>query len=366
MESTNPCCAGRHSHPQIPAHQSPYKPTVNLERVIIADIQAAGGMPGMTPQMNKGVGNPEPVDFSVVRRYANFILANPQLMSQTIIPASIALIESAPSMLGGRIRSPSEANPWNGPTQYYGTGRLLLDSGFTYDSVFFPDTTYSALPSPQSRDLAKYAVVVAPWAWALDDSQVNTLLTYAQNGGTLIILGSFGTSQPDGSSANRPQLSTLPQSGVMAYGAGKVVVSPQTLGVTYEIGDNPTQRQTRASFQQFMAPYAQADVEVSGVAAVVHEPGITPFLYLDNAGRNLVHLVNYDYDDSSDQFYTKTNVMVSVRVGSQPVDEVILRSPDTVGAQSLPFTRNGDRIILTVPEVDAWSVLYFNKTRMLR
>lgn len=64
-----------------------------------------------------------------------------------------------------------------------------------------------------------------------------------------------------------------------------------------------------------------------------------------------------------DQFYTKTNVGVSVNVGAQAVDDVILRSPDMTGAQSLPFTRNENIITLTVPEVDAWDVLYFQQNK---
>lgn len=75
--------------------------TINLERVLIADIEAAGGMASASLQMNEGLLIPDPVDLTVVNRYANFILANPQLMSQTTTPSRIALLHSAPSVLGG-------------------------------------------------------------------------------------------------------------------------------------------------------------------------------------------------------------------------------------------------------------------------
>ena len=334
-------------------------PTVNLERVLIADEAAAGAMSGATVQLNEALGDPQPVNLSVVSSYANFILSNPQLMSQTTTPASVALIESATSMLGGLFVSPAEPNPWNGPRDYFGTGRLLLDSGITYNSVFLPDTTYSQLPPLTLGTLTPYKVVIAPSAWALDENQVSVLLQYAQQGGILVIFGSFGNSEEDASAANRPQLAILPQTGAIAYGAGQIVVTQQTFGVTYENGNNVTQLQTLASFQAFLAPYIQPDVTVSGVTGIIHEPGITPFHYLDSNGHALVHLVNYDYNDATDQFYTKTNVTVKIQVGSQPVDAVILRSPDIAGVQSLRFTRSGDTISLTVPEVDSWVVLYF-------
>ena len=53
--------------------------------------------------------------------------------------------------------------------------------------------------------------------------------------------------------------------------------------------------------------------------------------------------MNYDYNEVTDQFSTKTNVGLSVRVGTQPVDDVILRSPDINGVQSLPLTRTETR-----------------------
>lgn len=360
-ETAPPCCGTT----------SPLsKPTVNLERVIIADIQAAGGIAGATLQMNEGLGASEPVDLSVVNRYANFILGNPQLMSQTTTPARVGLVHSASSALGNVLSTPGQSNAWNGPTNYTGTSRLLLDTGLTYDAVFFPDTSYSQLPSPQAADLAKYSVVIAPSTFALDDHQVATLLAYAQQGGTLLIDGDFATNEPGGAPASHPELkSFLAAPGRTAYGAGEIVFSKELFGVEYQATsggtlpgvDNAAERQGRASFLTFIAPYIQPDVQVTQPVAQIYEPGITPFMYHDRAGNTLVHLVNYDYNLASDQFYTKTNIQVQVQVGSEAVDEVILRSPDFTGAQTLPFTRNGGTITVTVPEVDAWVVLYFQQ-----
>jgi uncharacterized protein (TIGR03437 family) len=348
-------------------------PTVNLERVIIADIQAAGGMAGASLQMNVGVRVPEPVDLSVVNRYANFILGNPQIMSQTKAPARVGLLHSAPSVLGGVLSTPGENSPWNGFTNYTGMARLLLDSGFTYDAVFLPDTSYSQLPPLQPADLAKYSVVIAPSAFSLDSNQVAALLAYAQAGGTLIVDGHFATNEPSGAAASYPELnSILAAPGQTAYGAGQIVFSKELFGVEYQatsggtlVGvDNAAQRQARASFQAFMTPYIQPDVQVVQPPAQIYEPGITPFMYHDRSGNTLVHLVNYDYDLATDSFYTKTNIQVSVQVGSQAVSDVIVRSPDFTGAQSLPFTRSGGTITVTVPEVDAWVVLYFQQNAL--
>ncbi len=279
-------------------------PTANLMRVIIADIMAAGGVLVMEDRINDYFA-PQPVDLSVVIRYANFALANAQLLSQTSTHARVALVESAPSVIGGVIANSGQNNPMNGPRNYIGTARLLFDSGMTYDSSFFPDSTYSNLPSPQASDLAGYSVVIAPSSFALDDNQTATLLAYAHQGGTLIVDGDFATNEPNGATASHPELiSILAAPGATSYGAGRIVFSKELFGLEYQATsggtlpgiDNVAQRQARASFQAFVSPYIQPDVLITQPPAQIYEPGVTPFLYHDRAGNTLVHLVNYDYD----------------------------------------------------------------------
>ena len=349
----------------MPSHMGASNPlrkaTVNLERVIIADIQAAGGMPGATLQMNQGLQESTKVDLNVIRRYANFILGHPQLMSQTVSQARIGLLQGAAATLANTMATPGQPNAASGKAAYLGMARLLLDSGLTYNSVFLPDTTYSTLPLVTAADLARYSVVIAPFTFSLDDTQLASLLAFARQGGTLVLIGDFGTNYPDGSTAKHNELLPLmAKAGVTSYGSGRVVYTPTMYGVDYQnLTDNAARRQTRAAFQTFFTPYAKPDVQISGVTAKLNEPGIGPFFYREPGGNALVHLVNYDYNDATDSFYVKNNVTVATVVGTQAVDEVILRSPDIIGTQSLPFTRSGDTITVTVPQVEAWVVLTF-------
>lgn len=78
-------------------------------------------------------------------------------MSQTVTPARIALLHGAASMFGGRLPSTGQTSPREGLNEYNGIARLLLDSGFTHDSVFLPDTTYSILPLLQAADHANHS-----------------------------------------------------------------------------------------------------------------------------------------------------------------------------------------------------------------
>ena len=345
-------------------------PTVNLERVLIADIYAAGGIRACSIDENMSDGTPEPVDLSVVNLYANFILNNPRLMTQTTTHAQTLLLQSASSLLG-TLAASAEATPGEGYTDYIGTGRLLLDSGINYDSLFVPDTSYSQLPPLTLAALTPYKVVIAPYSWALDDNQVSVLLAYAQQGGALVIDGHFANSQPDGTPASRSNVQTiLATQGARPYGSGTIVVTSAQYGVQYQSSQYVSnsisaQANIQAAFVSFLAPYVSPTVVVTQPPPQIHQPGVGAFFYRDVNGHALVHLVNYDYNDSNDQFVTKTNIQVQVDVGSQPVNAVILRSPDIVGTQSLPFTTtNGTTVTVTVPQIYAWDVLYFETSTL--
>ena len=59
-------------------------------------------------------------------------------------------------------------------------------------------------------------------------------------------------------------------------------------GASFELWQNVDknlQRTARASFQALLTPFVQPDAQVSGVTAVVHEPGVTPFFYRDRAAQ---------------------------------------------------------------------------------
>jgi hypothetical protein len=346
-------------------------PTVNLERIILADEQASGGIPGVTMQMNVGLGVAEPVNLNEVSLYANFILGNPQIMTHTPSVARVGLVHSAASVFGGHLSYPGQNDPWSGYSDYLGTALMLLANGLTYDAVFFPDTSYSQLPAVTVESLAKYSVVIAPYVFALDSNQESVLLEYAQQGGTLVIDGGFATNEPSGPPANHPELGPiLAAPGVRSYGSGTIVFTNGQYGVQYmypngisfqQTPNISAQQTTRAAFQAFLQSYIQPDVQVSQPPAQQYDPGVTPFFERDNTGNALVHMVNYDYSLASDQFYTKTNITVQVNVGSQAVNSVILRSPDMTGVRSLPFTRSGGVVTVVIPQIEAWAVLYLQE-----
>ncbi|MGJ5820845.1 hypothetical protein [Paludibaculum fermentans] len=334
------------------------KPTVNLERLILADIYASGGIGGAQMQLNQGYESAQAVDTEVVARYARFILQNPQLMTQLTIPKRLGLLQGASSMLGNIVATPGQANARDGRDAYTGTARLLIDGGFSYESLFLPDTTYSDLPSPTPQQLARFQTLIAPSLFALDDTQVAGLLGFAEQGGTLIILGDFGTNESDHSLAARSELrGLLTTPGEMRFGAGRIVYNPTAFGVQYQRPDAASQRTARETFHAFLRAYTQPEVEVAGPAALFREPGVTPYYYTDRTGTLLVHLVNYDYDDETDQFQGKKDLTVTVQVGGQTIEEVILRTPDSPQAQPLVFTQNGETVTTAVPELEAWAVL---------
>jgi len=73
----------------------------------------------------------------------------------------------------------------------------------------------------------------------------------------------------------------------------------------------------------------------------------------------VIHLLNQDYDAGSDRMRKKAGFTVFVDnqlSGGRPAGEAVLF---TIGGkpQSLPVSRRGDGIAVTVPELDLWAIL---------
>jgi hypothetical protein len=257
--------------------------------------------------------------------------------------ASLFPIDNAPGLSGSNLYD----------THYYGTARFLIDSNIQYDSLLAPDSTLSSLPSFTRAQLQKYKVLVLPDTFMLDDAQADTILDYVRGGGVVIATGLIGTHEPGGQLASRPDLQKLQSvEGATPYGSGIFVHTSRDLGSQYQkadmAGDNATKSALLGTLQSLISPYISTDVVTSPVTQVYKSGGATAFLYRNPSNGFILNLVNYDYDPFSDRYAPKDNVQVTVRVGSQPVDEVILWSPDLSGPQALQFSRSGDTITFTV------------------
>ncbi len=340
---------------------------VNMVRQVIADIYASGGTVSAGKEFEEYVGllGPNAVDPAGLRRYGQFILGHPALFENLRTSPQVAILDSMATRMSlyGPIDSP-EMLPMSDQfdVHYTGTAQILVDTNIQYDSLLAPDSTISAWPSFTLAQLQKYKVLVLPDTFMLDDGQVSTILDYVSGGGVVVATGSIGTHAPGGKVASRPDLLRLQAvEGATRYGNGTFVHTRRDLGNQYKPaaanGDIAAKAALRQALQSLISPYVAPDVAISSVTQVYRKGNATAFLYQNSSNAFILHLVNCDYDPLSDTFAAKDNLLVTVRTGSQPIDEVVLWSPDTTGPQVIPFSRSGDTVTFTVPHLDAWDVL---------
>ena len=357
--------------PQLHVSRALPHSTTNMIRLAVSDIYASGGTIAFAGEFNEwSPPNAISIDPSVLKTYAQFILASPALFENLTFSPQVAILDSTDSRMASvyhLANAPGIGAAYPSDAHYYGTARLLIDGNIQYDSILAPNASLSIVPSFTLATLQKYKVLILPDTLVLDDDQANTILNYVQGGGVVIATGLVGTHEPWGQLASRPVLQQLQSvEGSTPYGTGVFVHTSQNLGAKYQTadmtGDNATKASLLRTFQNLISRYLTPDVATSPVTQVYRAGGATAFLYHTPLNALVLHLVNYDYDPFSDTYAPKDDVQVTLHVGSQPVDDVILRSPDVAGAQALPFTRSsGGTLTFTIPHLYAWDVLYLQQ-----
>jgi len=338
--------------------------TVNLAKVIVSDIYASGGIFEFKDGFMVEFGNYENevlVDFAILNQYSNFITSNASIYEDFSLESRLALINSHASQDGDGLEREWTANWISNPYfEFKGIGMMLGDLNVQYDVPFAPDRNLCSLPSFTLEQLQQYDVVVLPSTYALDDEQASIILDYIDQGGTAIAIGSVGTHNPDGTVASRPDLLSLQTgNGVHAYGDGLFVFDTLGLGNNYIwdlVGISRDSLTSRLS--NLIMPYMTPLVKTNGVSQVHHSGGATAFLYKDQQGTYAVHLVNYDYDEYTDDLAVKQNFELCLQADTNLSWEAIHISPDFSGQQVLS-TYNDDSgyVCMIVPELEAYSII---------
>jgi hypothetical protein len=333
------------------------KAVTNMMRLALADIYASGGTVCFGKNLTEGLGKPITTDQEVIRRYARFIVAHRELYENLSFSPQVALFDSMASR-NARYWSQDPKLHVDWEKNFYGTGRLLIDQNIQFDCVFAPDERFCTLPPPTLQQLQKYKVVILPHTPLLSDPDANLLLNYIKAGGRVVAMGNIGTHTPDGAPVNRPELQALQQQvGMHKFGKGLFVYTAAYLGEDYISGDRENQSVTRARFDSMLIPFIQPEVKTSNVSEVYRRGGATGFLYRDSGGDYILHLVNYDFNEFTDQFAAKQNVVVSILADSAVARHAVFVSPDIPNPQPLTATFTNGYITVTIPKLEAYGVV---------
>ncbi|MHB8947296.1 MAG: hypothetical protein ACYC6I_12265, partial [Bacillota bacterium] len=233
-----------------------------------------------------------------------------------------------------------------------GLANLLLDTHRQYDVVLAGDGRWVADKLTLDQ-LNRYDVVILPDTSSLSDRQVELLLTYVEGGGSVFSFGDVGVRDEAGRPRERNQLKDLLGGGTRRYGLGRFVHVTGDPGSTYLKGrDAATRQAVDGALRQLLTE----DMQTSAGG------NVTLLSYWSaEAGSEIIHLINYDYDSAQQRYNPRDDVEISVRTGGRLWGKtlgVYYLSPDDGGvARELAFTTSGDSISFRVPRLETYGVV---------
>ncbi len=333
---------------------------LNYEKLLslyVAETYAAGaipemdlgGWPGgtMTPRGLFVTGDGEPLEG--LKKYFDFVFQHRDLFIDTQPRNEVALLYSIPTFMWydqqfwGIYYSDQRA-------AFTGFARAMEEAQIPYDVQIlgYPGIWDDARAL---KSLDKYKVIVLPLVDCISDSQLKAVAQFVRSGGKLIVVGdskSVAIRNEDYVISQQPGLTGI----INDPGKGTVEFVPLAAVSKYYQNEIVNSSHDSIDLQSILSAFKNSKQVIMDSLLSV---GVNVF---QQDSRTIVHLVNYDYNVSSDQIVAKSNLNFKIRL--QNPDKIVrieLLSPDTEGVLDLQFTVNGDYISFNVPDLKFWDIV---------
>jgi hypothetical protein len=275
----------------------------------------------------------------VCKTYATYVRNTQQRHEESVPQSTVGVLFSYASEVWDFWLEASSPDP-NHNRQWYGLCQALTDLSVQYDVVFAPDG-FLLDDSLTLEHLARYPIVIVPWAYALRDEHVLLLDEYARGGGQLIIFGDLGTVDE-----RKHPRTPAP---IARYPALRDATAVEIDFETYL--NDPGSRDAggiRHDLSELLPP-AQVTVIGAPVAALLSQARDTLWC----------HLINKDLRESGFRPQDGIKVVVALPEGFSGVNlRATWQSPELNGeAIDVPIVEAGDSIELTVPQLDVYGAL---------
>ncbi len=193
----------------------------------------------------------------------------------------------------------------------------------------------------------RYKVILTSGS-AFSDSEVEKLLSFVREGGTVIATDKrFAETDENNNEVSRASLNGLKTTGVHDLGSGKFIFFEDYLQwKVWSPRDPAAIKIILDTVKQYVEPtMVSSDVRV------------LPYVSTDGSGRLVIHLLNYDFNGVD--FSKKTNVQVKVKLPagySMAGKKLTISSPDFSGNQTATISESGGWLTFTVPSLYIWDV----------
>ncbi len=346
-----------HDRGELPAR------TANLFKYMFADIYSSSGAGMILPTDGvytmRGGSYVQPfvqTDLAEAERYVGFMNEHPGLFDLPE-PARVAVVHSAASYISNRL--PTQERLW-GSSETMAVMEVLLNERVPFAMLTSGDGWW-ADGSLSLEGLSAYDLVLLPNVQLISDDEVEALLEYVRQGGVVLQVNDFGTYDLEGAPAAREDLATLRGPGAHTLGQG----TWHTLGLWEELGryrwneaekrnvlptehsaDDPAAVALRSALQAHLEPEVTSDAPIT--------VGIRRY---GDGQRWVLHLVNYDYDPTSDEFVPAGAFEVSLDTGGLAVASARLYDFESASVTEIPVALEGTRAAFTIPSLYAYAVV---------
>jgi hypothetical protein len=241
------------------------------------------------------------------------------------------------------------------PDSYIGSTLALFEAGIQFDVIFSGDGRMIK-NNCTLKKLQEYPVIIYPNAAGITKRQMNLILNYLKEGGTVIGWGNIGPTNEFGHFVKDlpDEWTLLWTKGVHYHGKGVFVNISQS-----EIGDayfKDRKLEKRNKIVNGIKPYASPEVTSTA-------PEDVNFLvYVDSANKRLaLHMINYRYNIKIDRIKAAKKFFVTI---SLPVDfsvtgkNATLYSPDLNNPKNVKIQKKSATTIkLKIPKLEYYNLL---------
>ncbi|MBC8386733.1 MAG: beta-galactosidase trimerization domain-containing protein [Actinobacteria bacterium] len=239
---------------------------------------------------------------------------------------------------------------------FYSAALALTDLNIQYDVCIAGDGLEYCQRKLNILELTKYKVIIVPEAILLSDREVNALLSYAEDGGTLIVLGGMGLRDENGKLVERAELENL-KNGWNKYTGGDIYYSKDPIEdklfyfnyLTDIISRDITARNNLGSL-------IKGHLNNQIISVDPESDTITVQLWQDSE-KIYIHLLNYDYSWEGDVIKDVENTKIKLNFLDDKPKTAVLISPDFEDKQLLEVINS----TITVPKLHIWDIVVIDK-----
>ncbi len=341
-------------------------PIGNLFKYAFADVYSTGNTglqiayPGSWTMDYWGYVDPLPYDDTVFEQYVGFMQDNKHLFGLKE-PANVAVVHSLASRRLDFLPIESKLHNGGAPDrQIISVVDMLLNLNVPFHMLISGDGMLGVNNTIDEAVLKEYNLVILPNVMVLSDAEIDAVIQYVKNGGKVIQINDFATLTSQGQRVNRQDLAGFTQdTGKHTLGQGvwlKENWGNFEFACLYGEGTHLLPTEQTKDNQHFQRLKRLLNENISLDINVDSSLTVSVRRFVDN-DRLVLHIVNYDYDQTIDQFNPSGAIEISLEKEGLSIKSAMIYDLESGGVFEIPIEEKDEKIIIRIPNIDVYSII---------